>query len=330
MAQSAWHRVHGTECVAQARPGAAWRCAARPCQQLNESLVETPHSPPAPPGSLARPGITDCCFLAARQGQAMLWGASRWLELPQQPGAQRGRAAASPRHRRAHGHRARCVLPLPTRRRAPCLRPEGTRAERSRSRAPRLRGLRGGRGAGAGHGCPLLEPLCRPRQPPPRTLARVPSGPGRRAVPGHPLGLLQAPPCPVPSEGTPGLAAPTQGACPDWGCGEGSNLLHGNGPPAADTVRFTLRHLLLPLWVRALSRLEEKRHRSIRDGRRGGRARPRRPRGLPAQTRATSLPQAGAPRTRSSRRPARPLGGLSSPGLPAAWPVPPQLPAELS
>lgn len=86
MAQSAWHRVHGT--------GSA-RCCMAVCGSAVPAAQEKPggntmQPPPAPPGSLARPGITDCCFLAARQGQAMPWGASRWLELSQQPGAQRG------------------------------------------------------------------------------------------------------------------------------------------------------------------------------------------------------------------------------------------------
>ena len=95
--------------------------------------------------------------------------------------------------------------------------------------------------------------------------------------------------------------------------GGGSNLLHGNGPPAADTVRFTFRHLLLPLWVRALSRLEEKRQRSVRDrGTGDGNARPHHPQraARPDQTRPDQT------------RPLSPRPGLPAHGAASVSPVP--------
>lgn len=206
--------------------------------------------------------------------------------------------------------------------------------------------------AGVGHGCHLLEPLCSrrrsptaapchsPQQPPLQPPSSPPPTHGTGSTPAHRSLLDPAAPRvwghqPAPSR--PALSRDAPAHTP-WtllsqrGEGGASNLLHGNGPPAANTVRFTLRHLLVALRVRALPRLEEKRHRCIRAGHGRPKCTVPCPQQAPDQTRPLCSPPGQlSQRTEQPGPHPAPLGTLGTlqPSPPASSPLPP-LQAELS
>lgn len=177
------------------------------------------------------------------------------------------------------------------------------------------------------------SPRCSPPSSPPPT-----HGPGSTPAPRSLLdpaaprvwGHQPAPSRPVLSRDAPAHTPWT--LLSQRGEGGASNLLHGNGPPAANTVRFTLRHLLVALRVRALPRLEEKRHRCVRAGHGRPKCMVPCPQQAPDQTRPLCSPPGQlSQRTEQPGPHPAPLGTLGTlqPSPPASSPLPP-LQAELS